>query len=176
MMQYNKKETKKSDEKMSILGIGKHFVFFSILYGFIAFVLKYYFNPSFQIKLFPISFLYILGSILIAVGVAFYITSVFFLTKAFRSNKLVTTGPYSICRHPLYTSWVIFIVPGVCLLMKSWILLTIPIFMYIILSNLIKKEEIYLENVFGAEYNDYQKNIPLILPYGFLKSNKIKKN
>lgn len=60
-------------------------------------------------------------------------------------------------------------VPGIVLVVNSWIGLTTPIFMYLILRKLVKKEEIYLESVFGSEYFDYKKKVPCILPYGLMK-------
>ena len=83
-------------------------------------------------------------------------------------DELVTDGIYRCCRHPLYASWVVFIVPGIVFLVNSWIGLTIPIFMYFVLRILVRKEEIYLASVFGSEYSDYKKRVPCILPYGML--------
>ena len=41
--------------------------------------------------------------------------------------------------------------------------------MYFILRLLVKKEEIYLENVFGSQYREYKNKIPSILPIGWIK-------
>jgi len=48
--------------------------------------------------------------------------------------------------------------------------------MYFLLCNLVKKEEAYLERVFGSEYIDYKKEIPCILPFGYLKRLYTKAN
>jgi protein-S-isoprenylcysteine O-methyltransferase Ste14 len=75
--------------------------------------------------------------------------------RAYNANELVTKGVFKCCRHPVYASWVVFIVPGITLLMKNWLGMSAPIFMYSILRLLVKKEEIYLENVFGSQYREY---------------------
>jgi protein-S-isoprenylcysteine O-methyltransferase Ste14 len=71
----------------------------------------------------------------------------------------------------LYASWVVFIVPGIVLLMRSWIGLTIPLFMYVVLRRLSVKEETYLETTFGDAYLEYKKKVPAVIPLGWIKSN-----
>ena len=91
--------------------------------------------------------------------------------RAYNADELVTDGIYKCCRHPLYASWVVFFVPGIVLIVNSWLGLTTPIFMYFILCRLVKKEEIYLESVFGSEYIHYKRKVPWILPVGRLKQS-----
>jgi len=157
------------EKKMSRWGTGPVFFSLSLGYGLIMVVLSRHFYPVFEINILPHRFLTILGILMIAVGVPFWIISVKSVMRAYNADKLVTEGIYRYCRHPLYASWTVFIIPGVVLLLKSWIGLTTPIFMYIILRMLVNKEEIYLESVFGSEYLHYRQKIPCILPIGFLK-------
>jgi protein-S-isoprenylcysteine O-methyltransferase Ste14 len=157
------------EEKMSRWGIGPVFFSLSLGYGVIMVLLSRYFHPVFEINILPHLFLTILGIALIAIGVPFWIISVKSVMRAYNADKLVTDGIYRYCRHPLYAGWTVFIVPGIVLLLKSWIGLTIPVFMYIVLRKLVNKEEIYLESVFGSEYLHYRQKVPCILPIGFLK-------
>jgi len=41
----------------------------------------------------------------------------------------------------------------------------------LLLRIFVQKEEIYLEKVFGSEYFNYNKKVPCILPYGWLKTS-----
>ena len=157
------------EAKMSKWGVGPIFVLFSIVYLAIMLAISYYYNPLFQIKFIPYGFMMALGIVLIVIGIPFYVLSVKAIVRAFNADELVTDGVYCCCRHPLYASFVVFIVPGIVLLANSWIGLTTPIFMYLILYQLVKKEEVYLESVFGTDYIEYKRQVPCILPYGFLK-------
>lgn len=159
-------------KEMSRWGVGPIFAALSVMYGFITFIISLYFYPFLKIRFIQDQILMILGIILVVIGVTFLIISVKTVYKAYNSDKLVTTGVYKFCRHPLYASWVIFIVPGVVLLFNSWIGLTTPIFMYVILRILVKKEEIYLERRFGIQYLEYKKKVPCIFPYGSLFRSK----
>ena len=157
------------EEKMSRWGIGPIFASLSIGYGTIVLAISRYSYPAFQIDFVPYRLMSILGSALIVIGVLFFIVSVKTVTRAYNADELVTDGVFRCCRHPLYASWVAFIVPGIVLLVNSWIALTTPIFMFVILRILVTKEEAYLEDVFGSEYLDYKKKVPCILPYGWMK-------
>ncbi|MBN1849776.1 MAG: isoprenylcysteine carboxylmethyltransferase family protein [Deltaproteobacteria bacterium] len=156
-------------EKMSRWGVGPTFAFWSITYGIIMLVITRYFHPVFEIPIVPPRLLSILGIALMLIGISFFIISVKTVMKAYNADLLVTQGIFRCCRHPLYCSWVVFIVPGIVLTVNSWIGLTTPVFMYILLSRLVIREEIYLEQAFGSEYVNYQKTVPCIWPVGWLK-------
>ncbi len=157
---------------MSRWGVGPIFAFISIGYTILVLFITRYFYPIFQIRIIPYYILAVIGIILIIIGIPFFIIAIMQVTRAYNANKLVTDGVFRCCRHPLYASWVVFIVPGIVLLANSWIGLTVPLFMYLILNVLVKKEEVYLEEVFGSEYSDYKQRIPSILPFGCLKRPK----
>ena len=155
-------------ERISRWGIGPVFAVLSLLYGLITIIISSYFYPRFQIEIVPGSVLIGVGFAFIAVGVPFFIASARGVMRAYNADRLITGGTFRFCRHPLYASWAVFIVPGIVLAYQSWIGLTTPVFMYIIMRILVKKEETYLENRFGAEYANYRARVPCILPYGVL--------
>ena len=156
-------------EKMSRWGIGPVFAPLSIGYGMVMVAISRYFWPMFQIDFVPNWLLSILGILLIVFGAVFFMISVKTVMRAYNADKLVTDGIFRCCRHPLYASWSVFIAPGIVLLQNSWLGLTTPIFMCFLLRKLVKKEEVYLESVFGNEYRDYKSKVPCILPYGLIK-------
>ena len=158
------------EDKMSRWGIGPIFAFLSISYGLMTLVISRYFYPIFQIGFLPYWLLSIVGVVLIVIGFPFFLISAITVTRAYNADELVTDGIFRCCRHPLYASWVVFIVPGIVFLANSWIGLTTPLFMYLILRILVRKEEAYLENVFGSEYREYKNKVPCILPFGWIKS------
>ena len=151
---------------MSRWGVGPIFASLSIGYGIVTFAISRYCHPVFKIGFLPSWFLYTFGTILIMIGVPLFLISATTVMRAYNADALVTDGIFRRCRHPLYAAWVVFIVPGIVILLKSWIMLTTPIFMYLILRFLVKKEEVYLEKVFGSEYREYKQKVPCILPIG----------
>jgi len=80
----------------------------------------------------------------------------------------IFTGAYAICRHPLYTAW----------LAAAWGLLISKPFLLTLFYNLLltafvvhaaRQEERQMTVLFGDRYRAYQKQVPFLLPYGFLK-------
>ena len=80
----------------------------------------------------------------------------------------IFTGAYTICRHPLYTAW----------LAAAWGLLISKPFLLTLFYDLLvtafvvhaaRQEERRMTALFGDRYRAYQKQVPFLLPYGFLK-------
>ena len=110
------------------------------------------------------------GIFLIVLGLPYYVLSAKAVLRAFAAGELVTDGVYGVCRHPLYGSWIVFIVPGIELLLHSWFGLTTSIAMYASLRVLAQQEETFLAEKFGVSYLRYKARVPFVLPVGWLKS------
>ena len=160
-----------TQEKMSIWGVGPIFFPLSVVYFTVMILVSYFYYPEFQIKFISYHLIAILAIILLAIGIPFWIFSLRSILKSHKADHLVTTGVFRCCRHPLYSAWTVFNVPAIALLTKSWIALTTPVFMYVLLNTLTKKEEVYLENTLGSEYLDYKNRVPCIVPLGFIKNS-----
>ncbi len=78
-----------------------------------------------------------------------------------KQNKLVTSGPFTFSRNPIYLGFLLLYF-GYAAAILSWlIILRIPLAMYFYRSA--KKEEINLEKIFGNEYTEYKKRVPLFI-------------
>lgn len=108
------------------------------------------------------------GTVLLVPGVVLWIAGIAAAMRAFSADKLCTGGAFGICRHPIYATWVVFLVPGLVLLMNTWLGLAMPPVMYVILRMLVRREEQYLGQKFGEDYLVYKKRVPAVLPLGWL--------
>jgi protein-S-isoprenylcysteine O-methyltransferase Ste14 len=157
---------------MTEWGVGPKFTLYSVTYCVIMFVLTIYIDPFFKItKTLSVSYqvLVLTGIILIVLGVPFYLFSMIPVMRAFKERRLITSGVYGMCRHPVYAAWLLFFVPSLALFINSWAFLSAPFVMYVIARTLVSKEDVYLEETFGQAYLTYKKRVPAILPYGWLK-------
>ena len=109
------------------------------------------------------------GVVLIPLGLVLWLASAATVMRGFNEGRLCTGGVYKLCRHPLYASWAVLVVPGIALVIGNWLALTIPLFMCAILRRLVRVEEDYLEAKFGEDYRNYRDRTPAILPLGWLK-------
>lgn len=101
---------------------------------------------------------------LLLIGIPFFVVSVVSLLRGFPTGRLMTSGIYAVCRNPLYSSFICFIVPGLMVLTGSWPFLTVPVVLYAAFRRLIRREEEHLEQTFGATYRAYKAVTPAVLP------------
>ncbi len=75
------------------------------------------------------------------------------------TETLVTGGPFSYSRNPIYIS-IIMIYTGICFVLNSyWPLTFLPLPFKIMDHGIVPREEQYLESMFGEEYRSYQSQV-----------------
>ena len=84
---------------------------------------------------------------------------------AYNLDKLATTGIFGIVRNPIYSAWIIFIIPGLVLLSRSWPLFFTPVVAYVIFKARIGRENEYLEQHFGDDYRTYKAQVNELVPF-----------
>jgi protein-S-isoprenylcysteine O-methyltransferase Ste14 len=107
--------------------------------------------------------LHVLGIILLVIGVAIRILAWIQIPNTHRIGNLVTTGIYSRTRNPVYLAFM-FIIAGVAFLVPGLLTLMWLVIGIMVLYGLAKLEERDLQNVYGNEYLDYKRSVPLFLP------------
>jgi protein-S-isoprenylcysteine O-methyltransferase Ste14 len=113
--------------------------------------------------------LLIAGIVLMAAGLIFYFSTVRMLLKGLRETRLMTTGPYNLCQNPLYASLILAVIPGLSLILNSWLVLTSTITGYILFKIFIISEYRELELFFGEDYLKYRRETPEFFPLSFKK-------
>ncbi len=85
------------------------------------------------------------------------------MAETHRSEKIVTRGVYSIVRHPQYLGGLLAHV-GISFLFSAWYSLVATPLMVVLVYLVSRKEEEELIREFGKEYEDYKKNVPMLIP------------
>jgi len=156
-------------EKLTFLGIGPKIARVTIPYLVIAIGLTILFPAIFTFgKDLQKPFL-VAGIIVLALALAFYIATLRLMVPGIRNNRLVTGGVYRLCRNPLYSALLLFLIPGVGLLLNSWIILSASIIGYLLFRKYIFQEEEVLERLFGDDYRNYRNKTSLFFPNPFIK-------
>ena len=78
-------------------------------------------------------------------------------------KKIITTGPYSIVRHPQYFGWILAHI-GISVLLSVWYSILFTPILLTLIYLISRKEEDELIREFGKEYKDYQKEVPMLIP------------
>jgi protein-S-isoprenylcysteine O-methyltransferase Ste14 len=87
-----------------------------------------------------------------------------FVARVADAHRLVTTGPYAIVRHPIYTAMLgLLVATGLTLSSLPALLLAVVVYA-IGTAVRVRAEEALLLETFGDEYRLYRGRVPAVLP------------
>jgi len=152
------------NKKRNAFGIGIYWAIASIVYSIIVICINIVFFERLIIRDVPMLLLDLFGVALLLFGILMMIISIISFRMAYQKNKLITKGIYGIIRHPLYSSIIFLIVPGLVILTKLTLGLTIPVFMFIAYKFMIYNEEHELFLEFGNDYIVYRNQVNALIP------------
>lgn len=150
--------------RMTSFGVGPRIALFTLPYLALAIVLHVVWPGVFLMTdSFHPAFVAV-GASLGVIGLALWAGGGRVIDRAFTEGRLLTTGAYAIVRNPMYSGFIVFLLPGISLALRSWILLSTAAVAYLIFRVLIRKEEEYLLGRFGQEFLDYRRRVTAIIP------------
>jgi len=106
----------------------------------------------------------IAGYVLIAIWICWHLWCIKAIDQWWRHDRLCTKGPYRIVRHPIYAGGTLLGALGISLVLNSWIMLLLPVLMFVAYSILVRKEETMMTAVFGEEYRRYAARTGRLFP------------
>ena len=87
--------------------------------------------------------------------------------RVLENHKLVREGPYRFVRHPIYTGMLGMILAA-GLAWSHWIGFLIALAFFAIGTAIrVRSEENLLREQFGAEFDDYKRSVPAVVPIKF---------
>jgi protein-S-isoprenylcysteine O-methyltransferase Ste14 len=105
----------------------------------------------------------IAGIVLLALGVPAWLTSVALVLIHVPKKRLITSGPFAVILHPMYTVVALLVLPGVGLVLDTWVGAGIGVALYVASRIYSPREEEILEKIFPTEYPAYRKRV--LLPW-----------
>jgi protein-S-isoprenylcysteine O-methyltransferase Ste14 len=107
----------------------------------------------------------VLGIFWLGLGLIFWGYSAIYFLKHVGTGKLITKGPFALCRNPIYSAIIVFMIPGLALIDNSGMILSIASVLYVGFKNSIHGESIPLRRTFGDEYEEYESSVNEIFPF-----------
>ena len=107
----------------------------------------------------PPPWLRAVSAVVLAAGVVVWAWSVLLILTKVRAGELVTTGPYSLVKHPLYTSVALLVLPWLGFLLDTWLGALIGIALYAGSRLFAPAEEADLSGQFGPEWAAYCRRV-----------------
>lgn len=113
------------------------------------------------------------GDFLTGIGLAFSLWARFHLGRYWsgvitlkQGHKLITTGPYQIVRHPIYTGMIAAVIGSALAAETADGFLGLALFVWACLIK-VQREEALLTTEFGAEYAQFRRTVPMLVPWLF---------
>jgi protein-S-isoprenylcysteine O-methyltransferase Ste14 len=151
--------------EMSRWGVGPSIMVPMAAYAVIAGLATWLWPDVCLVTALPRMVFLVAGIVLLVIGVPMLVVAGRAATVAYNSDKLATTGIFGLTRNPIYSAWIVFIVPGLVLLSRSWPLFLTPVVAYLVFKARIVREDDYLEKRFGDEYRKYKGLVNELLPF-----------
>jgi len=127
---------------------------YRIQFGYIIFLLFIFFSE------YRAGF-FISGIILSLIGIIWRLWASGIIIK---SRSVASSGPYLLCRHPLYFGSFIMGLGFSLICGKIIFVILFLMFFYISYFPLMKDEEKKMLKLFGNEYSEYMRSVPMFFP------------
>jgi protein-S-isoprenylcysteine O-methyltransferase Ste14 len=109
----------------------------------------------------PSTALGVLSAIILIPGIANWIWSAVLILTRVPKRKLITDGPYSLVKHPLYTGMALLVLPWAGFLLNTWLGVLIGIVVYVGSRVSSPEEERTLAKTFGAGWDEYCSRVKM---------------
>jgi protein-S-isoprenylcysteine O-methyltransferase Ste14 len=96
---------------------------------------------------------------MLVVGLIAWAWSAFLVLTRVPRGELITTGPYRLVRHPLYTAVALLVLPSIGFLLNSWLGAAIGVVMYLASRRYAPDEERELAGRFGRMWDAYLESV-----------------
>lgn len=103
----------------------------------------------------------VISIVILVPGVIVWIWSVVLILTRVPKNQLITNGPFSLVKHPLYTGVAFLVLPWVGFLLNTWLGALVGIALYVGSRLFAPEEERGLSKAFGAAWDKYCNKVKI---------------
>ncbi len=152
------------DARPSRWGVGPQIAVATLAYAAVAGACTHKWPTICRVNVIPLRMLVGSASVLLVIGLVMLVIAVREVMTAYSHDQLVSTGIAGLVRHPIYSAWIVFIVPALALLSASWPLMLMPLVAYAVFKLRIHREDQYLRGRFGDAYLNYRAQVNELFP------------
>jgi len=150
---------------MTLFGCGPKLALLCLPYILLSLTVMFRYPEFLNLGFLEYLFFKYIGFIWLVLGIIYWIYSAVWFLKYFKPGRLITTGPFALCRNPIYSSIIVFIIPALALIFHSGLLFSIALVLYLGFRISIHGETIVLRRIFGEDYEIYEKSVNEIFPF-----------
>ena len=150
---------------MTLFGCGPKLALLCLPYIILSLIIMIKYPEFFDLRFLNLLPFKVLGIAWFGIGLIFWVWSAVYFLKYFHPGNLITKGPFGLCRNPIYSSLIVFVIPSLALIFHSGLIFSIALVLYIGFKISIHGESILLKRAFGEEYEIYEKSVNEIIPF-----------
>jgi protein-S-isoprenylcysteine O-methyltransferase Ste14 len=109
----------------------------------------------------PPMFLKVISAIMLIPGITTWLWSVVLILTKVPQKELITSGPFSFVKHPLYIGVALLVLPWIGFLFNTWLGALIGIVLYIGSRMFSPAEEQKLAITFGTKWDEYRNSVKI---------------
>lgn len=149
--------------KLKILvGSGRKIGIFTLPFLVAGVMLNILFPQFFRVGGPPDTLKWVSVAILVP-GIVIWIWTVVLILVKVPRHELITTGPYALVLHPLYTGVALLVLPWLGFILNTWLGVLIGLVLYTGSRLYAPDEEKILARIFGEKWDSYRKKV--LLPW-----------
>ena len=137
-----------------LVGSGDRIMLLTLPFLIVGLILNILFPSLFSVGG-PSMALRVISIVILISGVTIWIWSVVLLLTRIPKGELITYGPYSLVKHPLYTGVAFLVLPWLGFLFNTWLGVVIGIVLYSASRLFSPEEERTLSKAFGPTWDEY---------------------
>jgi len=150
---------------MTLGGIGPKLALLCLPYVILSLIVMHRYPEFFDLSFLDFPYMKVFGFVWLGTGFIFWFSSAVFFLRHFKAGKLITKGPFALCRNPIYSSLIVFVIPSLGLMFHSGLIFSISLVLYIGFKISIHGESRLLRRTFREEYDEYEKSVNEIFPF-----------
>jgi len=144
----------------ALMGSGEKIVLFTLPFAVVGVILNIAFPSTFAVGG-PSAALRVISILALIAGVTIWVWSVVLVLTKVPRGELITTGPFSLLKHPIYTGVALLVLPSIGFLLNRWLGAAIGIVMYIASRRHAPEEEAALSGTFGSSWDAYCSTVKI---------------
>jgi protein-S-isoprenylcysteine O-methyltransferase Ste14 len=109
----------------------------------------------------PSAVLKVVSIIVLIAGVTVWAWSAVLILMKVPRSELITSGPFALVKHPLYTGVSLLVLPWAGFLLNTWLGLALGVVMYVGSRRFAPAEEETLSRTFGSTWDDYCEKVAI---------------
>jgi protein-S-isoprenylcysteine O-methyltransferase Ste14 len=141
-----------------LIGSGDKIGLFTLPFVLAGLLLNFIFPSAFDVGG-PSTALQAVTIAVLIPGLTIWAWSAALILRKVPRGELITNGPYSIVKHPLYTGVALLVLPWIGFLINTWLGAAIGIILYIGSRIFAPAEEAELSTTFGVTWDEYCRDV-----------------